>query len=155
MPDASELIRAVKKAALDAVNERKPADLCFGTVLNTAPLQILVEQKLTLGADRLILTKAVTDHWVDIRVSHFTVNDDFMIPDHTHGIFDTYTGSGSCDSGNLDTTHKHRYKGRKKIMIYNGLKKGEKVLLMRFGGGQRFAVLDRVSEHITEGEWLE
>ena len=84
MPDASELIRAIKKAALDAVNERKPADLCFGTVTNTAPLQILVEQKLTLGAEQLVLTKAVTDHWIDIEVSHFTVNDDFMIPDHTH-----------------------------------------------------------------------
>ena len=55
MPDASELIRAIKKAALDAVNERKPADLCFGTVTNTAPLQILVEQKLTLGAEQLVL----------------------------------------------------------------------------------------------------
>lgn len=150
MPDASELIKAIKKIALDAVNERKPADLCFGTVTNTAPLQILVEQKLTLGAEQLVLTKAVTDHWIDIEVSHFTVNDDFMIPDHTHN-----TPIGSTDSGNLETTHKHRYKGKKKIMIYNGLHTGEKVLLMRFGGGQRFAVLDRVSEHLAEGEWLE
>lgn len=150
MADAAELVRAMKKAAMDAVNEGKPAEVCFGNVISTQPLKILVEQKLILGAEQLVLTKAVTDHWVDIEVSHFTVNDDFMIPEHTHN-----TPAGITDSGNLDTTHKHRYKGRKKIFVYNGLKTGEKVLLVRFVGGQRFVVLDRVSEHIVNGEWLD
>ena len=118
MADAAELVRAMKKAAMDAVNEGKPAGVCCGKV--------------------------------DIEVSHFTVNDDFMIPEHTHN-----TPAGITDSGNLDTTHKHRYKGRKKILVYNGLKTGEKVLLVRFVGGQRFVVLDRVSEHIVNGEWLD
>ena len=154
MPDASELIKAIKKTALDAVYAAKPADFCFGTVISDKPLKILVEQKLTLGEEQLILTKAVTDHWVDIEVSHFTVNDNFMNPDHKHQIFDTYTGGGDCDEGNLDTTHKHGYKGRKKIMIYNGLLAGEKVILARFGGGQRFLVLDRICEHTARGEWL-
>lgn len=155
MADAADLARIIKKTATDAVRAEKPVEVCFGNVLSISPLKILVEQKLTLGAEQLVLTKAVTDHWVDIEVNHFTVNDNFMIPDHTHGIFDTYTGGGSCDTGNLDTTHKHRYKGRKKILIYNGLRAGEKVLLIRFGGGQRFVVLDRVCEHTTIGEWLE
>lgn len=150
MPDAAELVRTLKKAALDAVKADKPVEVCFGSVIETNPLKISVEQKLILGEEQLVLTKAVKDHWVDIEVSHFTVNDNFMIPDHVHG-----THAGPTDTGNLDTTHKHGYKGRKKIMIYNGLKTGEKVLLVRFGGGQRFVVLDRVSEHITEGEWLE
>lgn len=154
MSDAAELVRAIKKAATDAVDANKPVEVCFGNVISASPLKILVEQKLTLGENQLVLTKAVTDHWVDIEVNHFTVNDDFMIPDHTHRIFDTYTGGGSCDTGNLDTTHKHGYKGRKKIMIYNGLKVGEKVLLIRFDKGQRFVVLDRVCEHTTIGEWI-
>ena len=149
MADAAELVRAVKKAAIDAVRADKPVEVYFGNVLSTEPLKILVEQKMTLGEEQLVLTKAVTDHWADIEVSHFTVNDDFMIPDHTH-----VTPAGVTDSGNLDTTHKHRYKGRKKILIYNGLKAGEKVLLIRFGKGQRFVVLDRVNEHGTIGEWI-
>lgn len=153
MSDAAELVRAIKKAATDAVDANKPVEVCFGSVISTTPLKIHVEQKLILNEEQLVLTKAVTDHWVDIEVSHFTVNDNFMIPDHTHRIFDTYTGGGACDDGNLDTTHKHGYSGRKKIMIYNGLKVGEKVLLIRFDKGQRFVVLDRVSDHITEGEW--
>ena len=150
MADAAELVRAVKKAAAEAVKAEKPAQVCFGNVISTQPLKISVEQKLTLTAEQLVLTKAVTDHWVDIEVSHFTVNDDFMIPDHYHN-----TPAGITDSGSLDTTHKHRYRGRKKIFVYNGLKTGEKVLLIRFVGGQRFVVLDRVSEHIVNGEWLD
>lgn len=149
MPDAAELVKTLKKAALDAVKADKPVEVCFGNVVGTNPLKISVEQKLTLGEEQLVLTKAVKDHWVDIEVSHFTVNDNFMIPDHVHG-----TPAGPTDMGNLDTTHKHGYKGRKKIMIYNGLKTGEKVLLVRFGGGQRFVVLDRVGEHGVSGEWI-
>ncbi len=149
MADAAELVRIIKKAAVDANKAEKPVEICFGNVLSTSPLKILVEQKLTLGAEQLVLTKAVTDHWVDIEVSHFTVNDNFMIPDHTHG-----TPAGPTDSGNLDTKHKHGYKGRKKILVYNGLKTGEKVLLIRFDKGQRFVVLDRVCEHTVIGEWI-
>lgn len=153
MTDVTELVNAIKRTVKQTVEADKPVKLCFGNVVSASPLKIQVEQKLTLEENQLVLTKAVTDHWVDIEVNHFTVNDNFMIPDHTHGIFDTYTGGGSCDNGNLDTTHKHGYKGRKKIMIYNGLLLGEKVLLARFDGGQRFVVLDRVCEHTTEGEW--
>lgn len=149
MANAAELVRLIKEAAVAAVKAEKPVEVYFGNVISNEPLKILVEQKMTLGAEQLVLTKAVTDHWVDIEVNHFTVNDDFMIPDHTHN-----TPAGPSDSGNLDTTHKHRYKGRKKIMIYNGLKTGEKVLLIRFDKGQRFVVLDRVCDHATIGEWI-
>ncbi len=154
MPDAVELIKTFKRAALDAVNASKPAEIRFGKVTSVAPLKVLVEQKLTLGENQLILTKAVTDHWVDIEVSHYTVNDAFMDGKHKHEIYDTFTGGGDCDTGNLDTTHKHAYKGRKKIMIYNGLLVGEKVLLLRLQGGQRYVILDRVCDHTVKGEWI-
>ncbi|MCM1055222.1 MAG: DUF2577 domain-containing protein [Bacteroides sp.] len=150
MFDAAEFVKVIKKAAVDAVKAEKPVEVCFGSVIGTSPLKILVEQKLVLGAEQLVLTKAVTDHWADIEVSHFTENDSFMPPLHTH-----ITPLGPTDGGDLDTKHKHGYKGRKRIKIYNGLRTGEKVLLIRFDKGQRFVVLDRVSEHVTEGEWTE
>ena len=152
MADAAQLVRIIKQTAMDAVQADKPVEVCVGKVMSESPLQILVEQKLLLGEKQLVLTKAVTDHWVDIEVSHYTVNDAFMNPAHTHNV---PAHPAVTDLGNLDTTHKHAYKGRKKIMIYNGLKVGENVLLVRFDKGQRFVVLDRVSDHITEGEWIE
>ena len=39
----------MKRAAVDAVAAGKPVNVCFGVVLGTAPLQVKVEQKLTLG----------------------------------------------------------------------------------------------------------
>lgn len=37
--------------------------------------------------------------------------------------------------------------------VRNGLQLGERVLLLRWQGGQKYLVLDRVSEAITKGEW--
>lgn len=85
-------------------------------------------------------------------LSIYTENDSFMNGRHTHSIQDTYTGGGSCDGGNLDTTHKHAIRGRKKLLIHNGLQKGEWVLLLRFPGGKKYLVLDRLSERLTKGE---
>ena len=47
----SDILQAVKKAAVDAVNAQKPMELCFGTVIQeedipeNKPLLIKVEQK--------------------------------------------------------------------------------------------------------------
>lgn len=47
----SDILQAVKKAAVDAVNAQKPMELCFGTVVQeedipeNKPLLIKVEQK--------------------------------------------------------------------------------------------------------------
>lgn len=150
----NSLLNLIKQASSSVIESEKPAAICFGTVISVSPLKIRVEQKLTLGENQLILTKAVTNHWVDVEVSHYTVNDAFMDGKHKHEIYDTFTGGGSCDTGDLDTTHKHAYKGRKKIMIYNGLLAGEKVLLLRVQGGQQYVVLDRVCDHTTVGEWI-
>ncbi|MDE6579613.1 MAG: DUF2577 domain-containing protein [Ruminiclostridium sp.] len=38
-------------------------------------------------------------------------------------------------------------------MLLNGLREGEEVILLRVEGGQRFIVLDRVSEYDVKGEW--
>ena len=46
MPSALE---AVKRAAVEAVDAKKPVLVLFGTVISDSPLKIQVEQKLTLG----------------------------------------------------------------------------------------------------------
>ena len=129
MPDYTGLVKAMKQAALDAVDAKKPVAVHYGTVASESPLKIDVEQKMTLSEAQLVLTKAVLDHEVDIEVSHYTVNDALMNGKHTHSITDTYTGGGSSDTG-------------------------KKVLLIRFQEGQKFVVWDRVCDHTAKGEWL-
>ena len=75
MPDAVELIKAIKRAALDAVDASKPVQVCFGKVTSTSPLKILVEQKLPLGEGQLVLCRNVTEYTVEMTVDHYTENE--------------------------------------------------------------------------------
>lgn len=60
--DYSDLLKIMKKAAVDAVEASKPVNVQFGNVVSTSPLRINVEQKLTLEKEMLILAKGLTDY---------------------------------------------------------------------------------------------
>lgn len=136
MPDAVELIKAIKRAALEAMNASKPVEVCFGKVTSASPLKILVEQKMTLGEAQLVLCRNVTGYTVEMTVDHYTENETA----HTHAVQDTYTGGGSSSP----TKHLHAYKGRKKFTVHNGLVVGDEVILIRQQGGQKYIVVDRI-----------
>ncbi len=118
--DINEMIRAVKRAAIDAVNAQKPCNVFYGIVSKANPLEIVVEQKMTLTAAQLVLTRKVTKHEIEVEC---TPEDWFT---------------------EAESLHKHGIKGKKKITLHNELKAGEKVLLLRCAGGQSFVVIDRV-----------
>ena len=130
------LLQTIKQAAQEAATAGKPFCFAFGEVITVNPLSIRIEQKMTLSESFFILTRAVLDHYVDITVSHVTEN--------------RAGGGGDAEFA----SHNHAYTGNKKIMVHNGLKVGEKVILLQQSGGQRYIVLDRVFDHRTEGQWL-
>lgn len=74
MRDATDLIRIMKKAALDVVDASKPTAIRFGKVIRINPLKIKIEQKITLTEQFLILTRNVTDYKVYMTVDHVTEN---------------------------------------------------------------------------------
>lgn len=118
----NNMIEIIKKAAMDAIEANKPTNVLFGTVINISPLQISIDQKIILEDSKLLLTNAVKDHTVEMTVDHLTEN--------------TIVGNSS---------HNHAYKGKKQFTIHNGLVVGEKVLLLRMQGGQKFVVWDRLT----------
>ncbi len=123
--DVNELVRLVKQAAVDAVWAGSPMMMCHGTVIGTAPLKIQVDQKKILGKTQLILTDNVRD---------FNV------------VLSTIEGEGTSEGPHYTeeaSAHRHRYEGRKKWRVHNALKLGEKVILLRCDGGQKYIVLDR------------
>ena len=132
--DLNALVRAVKKAAVEAVRAENPMGVCHGTVTGLSPLEISTDQKLILGEKQLILTNAVRDYTVEMTVDHVT-----EVISHGHSVTDTYTGGGTAQP----VDHSHPYKGRKSFRVHLGLKMGEKVILVRCDGGQQFVVLDR------------
>lgn len=162
----------VKRAALEAVLAAKPFSFTYGTVINAIPLQISVDQKLTLQAEQLILTNAVRDYNVEMTVDHITEqglsNIDLMHAhsysgateaatddQHTHNYSGSteeatddrhthkYSGSTTV-AGGTNLGHNHAYTGKKHFTVHLALKKGEQVILLRADGGQKYIVLDRV-----------
>jgi hypothetical protein len=173
------LMQAIKKMAQDAEETGKPTTLEFGEVVSEeyAPLEIQIHDKLILDEAFLELTTAVRDHWVDVEVYWQTIDDndlsefqtttDANVDTHNSnvGVFNghTHTGNAGASTPNEQpnmqpqnkrhTSHLHNIAGRKRMRVYNGLHKGEKVVLLRMRGGQKYLVLDRITDHIVGGEW--
>ncbi len=115
MADATQLVRAVKQAALDAQEAAKPVQLCFGRVESVSPLQIAVEQKLTLGEKQLAVPRRLRDHTVRVRLDAATTPAE----GHTHSL-----------RGEVDAA------------VPSPLAPGDTVLLARMQGGQKYVLLD-------------
>lgn len=132
MPDAVEFTKTIKRAAVQAVQADKPVEVCFGKVTSTSPLQILVEQKMTLGEAQLVLTRNVTDFRTKIAAGN--------IQDYY------YTGGTPPEAPTAPVEpvpHVHAV-GKIDVTVYNGLVAGDEVILIRQQGGQKYIVLDRV-----------
>lgn len=115
MPDANELVETLKKAAVDAMEAKKPVNVYFGEVISSSPLKINVEQKMILSEKQLILSRNVTD-------------------------FKTELSGG--DIQKLLNSSKSAYSAE--ITIHNGLVVGDEVIIVRQQEGQKFIVLDRI-----------
>lgn len=133
----SSFPNTMKKLIQQTVNAECPSDFILGKVTSEKPLLIRLDDKRELDEDFLILSDNVRDFEVDIEVKHVTENRS--------------GGSGYAEFA----SHNHEYKGRKKIIIYNGLKVGEQVALIRQKGGQLFYVANRVFDHSdVHGQWV-
>ena len=70
-----DLIETIKKIALDAVDTTNPVNILFGTVIKVNPLQINIEQRLTLDKEHLILTSLVSKFKADMTVDAVLVRN--------------------------------------------------------------------------------
>ncbi|WP_311649953.1 DUF2577 domain-containing protein [Selenomonas artemidis] len=129
------LPNVLRKMIAQTVDGMSLSNFVLGVVVAESPLQIEVGGN-TLDSDFLILSDNVRDYAVDIEVNHVTEN----------------RAGGSGDPA--FASHNHDYRGRKKIIVYNGLKVGEKVVMFQQAGGQLFYVANRVFEHAdVHGQW--
>lgn len=118
MPD---LVESMKKAAIDSMNAAQPTAIMVGTVIQEDPIKIQIDQKLILEKGQLFLSRNVTDFETKLQISW-------------------NTGSATA----AGESHSHTVSGEKKIKVINHLLEGEKVILIRQSGGQKFIVMDRV-----------
>jgi len=138
------LADSIKKAIKKQINQLQLCDVMMGVVVNESPLQIEIDQRYilppvpdaALSAQIFVLARDVTDYEIEMTVDHQTEDE----TTHTHAVQDTYTGGGASSP----TRHRHDYVGRKVFKVHNALKQGERVLIVRRSGSQKYYVLDRI-----------
>ncbi|MES1046299.1 DUF2577 domain-containing protein [Bacillus sp. Gen3] len=122
----------VKKAAVKAVMATNPVNILYGTVENAKPLEIRVHEKLKLTEEFLDIAEHLTRH-------ERIVSVDYQNPKTWP---DSVIGDAAKDTSSSEGYSKYNLKYAKMI-FENGLKKGDKVVLLRVQGGHRFLVIDR------------
>ena len=111
---ATGLIDIMKRASMDAIENAKPCDLRYGTVISTNPLKVQVTNQFVLPAGVLIVPKHLSNYTIKVEI--------------------TEENSGeSAESASA-----------KQMKIYNALKTGDKVAMIRQSGGQYYYILDRI-----------
>lgn len=104
----------IKRLGIGAMEASNPVSVMYGQVTKTDPLEILVDQRFPLDEDFLIVTERLTRYEIDLKHNHI------------------YSG-GETEDALTD-----------KIVIREGLKVGDSVLLLRVQGGQKYVVWDKV-----------
>lgn len=148
MPDAAELLKLLKRSMLDVLDASDPMKILFGRVEGTEPLEIVVDQKMKLGKQQLILSRNVTDYETEITLDAVT---DKMLDAHAHSLSIDMEEAGEplhthAISGSLapeDLGHSHRIQGRVTVTVHNRLAAGDRVILLKNKGGQQYLVVDR------------
>lgn len=119
MSDMTSFMKQIQQISSDTMASKQPADFYFGTVISDSPLQIRLTQKLILSGNQLVLTRNVTDHQVKVSISGW----------------ETETKNG----------HQHGIEIASQVLtVHNALQAGEKVVVIKEQGGQRYLVVDRV-----------
>lgn len=115
--NANRFAQLMKRAGVGANEAAGPVKLMYGTVTAIDPLKIRLNEYIELSEKQLELTEAVKNHSLEM-------NFDF-----------------STETASL---HSHGVKGPQTITIMAALEVGDKVLLLRWQGGQKFTVIDVV-----------
>ena len=126
------LVEIIKRASLDAVENSKPCDLRFGTVISTSPLKVQVTNQFTIPESILIVPMHLTDYETELSFDDSSVRqkyEDWTVDE-----------SELINTGKIAFTAKIKHK----ITVYNALKVGDKVALLRKVGGQFYYILDRL-----------
>ena len=109
------MLDIIKRAATDAMHASNPVIVQPGTVVSINPLEVRLDQRLTLSEAFLIVPESLTRYEIDLS--------------HVHKL------SGSPDTEKALTD---------KIVIRKGLAVGDAVILLRVQGGQKYVVFDKV-----------
>lgn len=128
--DLSIFIRKIKELI---PKKEELSDLCFGEVVSINPLEIKVDNKFFLKEKFLMLGALVQETIIKV-----PVNDNFQ---HQHVISPWAT---EVADGHTHGIPQHITElAHPEIMLWRGLKKGDKVRMLRCFSGQLYYIIER------------
>ena len=127
---ASGLLDIMKIAASDAIENNKPCDLRYGTVISEKPLQVQITNQFVLPESILIVPQHLTDYEINVTTSGYG----WVTDSRSGGSGDAAYASHNHDINRSETT----------VKVHGALKVGDKVAILRQAGGQFYYILDRL-----------
>ena len=144
------MIDAIKEITKGMLESGQLCDVMIGVVDSILPIRIKVNQKLMLESNALVFSKTVTGlvtnyalEEIDTEHSHPSTNFDNKTV-HSH-----IDGAGlETDSAEVSTVHSHPSAGLSYDLEHRHttekLSVGDRVILLRADGGQKYFVIDKV-----------
>ena len=133
---ATGIIEIMKQAAVDVMNATTLCDVVFGKVTKINPLEVQISPSLTISQESgvLKLARQVTDYKTQMSFDNPNIKQ----------VYTTCNMNDSNESSKAKIMFKEPVKHE--ITIYNSLKVGDTVIMMRMQGGQTFVVLDKIGD---------
>lgn len=171
MPAGDKLVRVMQQAAKNVNPKTNATDLLYGVVQSVNPLTVLVDNRLSLTEEFLILSPFCYKAGFDINVEAHSHNvgietisiadhahtcPDVVVSDHTHKVEDkestaaggvNLTGNRTGEAGGFNTTPIATCgnAGAHKIHVslWDDLKVADKLVMLRVAEGQAYLILYR------------
>lgn len=132
MRDTNDLVKLIKKIAMEAVEAGKPMNLTFGRVLSPDGLSVDVDQKIRLKEKQLMLGETLREYEAELEVELEEMELELELEIEGGIVPAVARGKGTV-------------KGKGKIL--RRLDAGDEVILMRMQGGQKYMVIDKVKKN--------
>lgn len=134
MLDATDMVKVLQRAAVEAVRASKPTEVTHGKVVSTEPMQIVVDQKITLGELQLDRGETMEEYMAETELEIEEIDLALTMEIDGKTVTAKVKGSGKMIG---------KMKARRSLDV------GDEVILVRKQGGQNYIMYDKVRKNVT------
>ena len=134
MLDATDMVKVLQRAAVEAVRASKPTEVTHGKVVSTEPMQIMVDQKITLGELQLDCGETMEEYMAETELEIEEIDLALTMEIDGKTVTAKVKGSGKMIG---------KMKARRSLDV------GDEVILIRKQGGQNYIMYDKVRKDVT------
>ena len=134
MLDATDMVKVLQRAAVEAVRASKPTEVTHGKVVSIEPMQIMVDQKITLGELQLDRGETMEEYMAETELEIEEIDLALTMEIDGKSVIAKVKGSGKMIG---------KMKARRSLDV------GDEVILVRQQGGQKYIMYDKVRKNVT------